>query len=1138
MVSPSPRSSPPPFTIPAIIVTLLIGISSGHAAQTANPGANPAVQLPSVTVTAQKEKANPIFGGNPLFDHTFADLAGGPLIEAIFWRHRYLTNHPQEDAVILKNVRARRLVSATTLYSRGGKIYASSNALGESVAVPGLVPADLHRADGLAQAAKFINDLRQTILNSPPPPGFVDLGFMLIRAEESGGYLAFRPATTTPEGLMALDAEKMVPGVDFTQVATRQSNSLRNAEASLSNFAQEEAANQRQKTAGAARQSQFQDFTRPSAELVSQAFAGLHDPAHAGLVPVALGETTFRGARVPCVVFDWDGVQYTYQPDRGTTARPLPKNPFTGLPYLCIQNGALMESVYFRATYSKEYPDRKAVVVPGDPAFAAFETDQNLGLFFPRFGYFSLAKNLVGLTDDQGALAEIRQRIVAREAQPGAGVDAIAEQMPGDDGDMQMRRAFLALQAAGVPCQLDETGPPSLNFIWEGATYAYRADQQIHAPDSVASSAPSASLAGPNIKLPTIEIANLPEPTVPDLEPEIPDLGKMQTANPNLSVAPEKAPPPTAKDKIVMMPPVVVAAARISKTPWRYVSLPGFEVLTRASDGDVKWDLNGIKHSLWIQNAIIPKEWLPELPVPCTVIIDNTDLSAIRTDQPHSQSIKFSAPSDPLAWGDLSGQVHSAVEPISTDGDTFAVNSNVFGVNTSGVTYDSINLDRLLRSTPPLPGWVISGLLGRDGLFRGGFLILAQRGGGGGGSDRNDLDSSIPDSESDYQSHPVPLSEASGPGTLWVSSAETQQLLQQLKRDKATPIPLLPLAEFFAETPPPAKDRALWESEAGLFLRWGLMGPGHEDPAMSQAFLALVSEARQEPVTEKLFTDCFGFGYGVMEDKLEAFLKTALASPTRVRGLKMPRSFSVPKLRVATADETGRMLGDWIRMQGETLRLRRSPSAPGFFDAAGEMLWRAYRDDNSLPDQSPPPEALSADQVRDPNLLAVYGLYERDAGRDAMAGEFLEAAVKANVVRPRAYQVLAELRLAAANAKPLGANGRISVQQAAAVLEPLQAALRFPASLELYDLMVDTWGRCDAKADSVSIKTLVTGAALFPRSTSLTFKAALLCARNGYRAQADELVRQGLVFAIDAGDQTRFQRLRSILEGSPVAGPK
>ena len=142
------------------------------------------------------------------------------------------------------------------------------------------------------------------------------------------------------------------------------------------------------------------------------------------------------------------------------------------------------------------------------------------------------------------------------------------------------------------------------------------------------------------------------------------------------------------------------------------------------------------------------------------------------------------------------------------------------------------------------------------------------------------------------------------------------------------------------------------------------------------------------------------------------------------------------------------------------------------------------------------------------------------------------------MVRPRAYQVLMELRYAEAIAKPAGANGRISGPQAASVLEPLKTALRYPPSLDLYNLMVDTWGRCDARVASGDIETVLAGAALFPRSTTLAFKAALVCARNSYRSQADELVRQGLVFATDAGDRNRFERLRSILEGSPTAGPK
>ncbi len=48
---------------------------------------------------------------------------------------------------------------------------------------------------------------------------------------------------------------------------------------------------------------------------------------------------------------------------------------------------------------------------------------------------------------------------------------------------------------------------------------------------------------------------------------------------------------------------------------------------------DVEWDLDGIKLMAFGFNkrSFLGARWLLELPVPCTVIIDNTDLATIRT---------------------------------------------------------------------------------------------------------------------------------------------------------------------------------------------------------------------------------------------------------------------------------------------------------------------------------------------------------------------------------------------------------------------------------------------------------------------------------------------------------------------------
>jgi len=51
----------------------------------------------------------------------------------------------------------------------------------------------------------------------------------------------------------------------------------------------------------------------------------------------------------------------------------------------------------------------------------------------------------------------------------------------GDDAGLQLRRAFLAFQAAGLPCQMSEQAEPSLTFTLNGVAYVYGPDQPVHA---------------------------------------------------------------------------------------------------------------------------------------------------------------------------------------------------------------------------------------------------------------------------------------------------------------------------------------------------------------------------------------------------------------------------------------------------------------------------------------------------------------------------------------------------------------------------------------------------------------------------------------------------------------------------------
>jgi len=463
-----------------------------------NPSPAPPVQLPPYDVSAPRELGPNIDSGieklNHLFDGPFPSLRSGALIEAILWRHRYLGEHPEEKAVIITTEKGERIRSATTVYTRGGKVFASSNALGENQRIPGLVAADLNSPDGLARAKKFIVDTRQSYAGAKFNPSneaaFGDaevptatLGSLMVRAEETGDYRILAMLAGQPTTFDKGSDPFAVPGA---QRARNFGNNL-------------------------LKMGMVQAFAEPSSEILSWTYQALRSPKRAGIVPVAISWIDVNGSTVTispigrstdragvlqpldipsdkkhplrhleALVFDWDGVQYLYQPDVGTQAKPLPVNPLTGLPYLCIRNGALMECAYFCATYAKNHPGEKAVLLADAPSLAAYQAGEKLGLFIPALGRFTLPKEYLDAIGDPAALTQLRDQLIAMQTQQKAKADVIPEKIAGDDADMQIRRAYLAFQAGGIPCHLvEEGGAPSLDFTWDGVTYVYGSDQQV-----------------------------------------------------------------------------------------------------------------------------------------------------------------------------------------------------------------------------------------------------------------------------------------------------------------------------------------------------------------------------------------------------------------------------------------------------------------------------------------------------------------------------------------------------------------------------------------------------------------------------------------------------------------------------------
>ena len=577
----------------------------------------------------------------------------------------------------------------------------------------------------------------------------------------------------------------------------------------------------------------------------------------------------------------------------------------------------------------------------------------------------------------------------------------------------------------------------------------------------------------------------------------------------------------TANGEVFVLPPLVVSALRIDRNPWRYAKVEGFEILTRADNLETYEVLEALQRGEALEDHVIPPQWRAAPAVPYTVIVDNADLPTVATGRTRTNPIQLDLPADALAWHEYEKSTRvTSVTFSAGDRDTFAINRNIYGHAVGGLN-GTVTLEKLVRSTPPLPGWLMVGLVGRNsGVFRESFFVNTED-----------------------------ASDVIGPGLLWVSPSETKRLLQEIgKYGPRTTVQLLPLDELFTEAPPPPAKLALWESEAALLVHWALFGPGHAGPGYA-ALVALVERARSAPVTEAMFVECFGMTYRKMRAVLAAYLVQQLPAVTHVKvALRIPLTTSY--FKPATSDQIGRILGDWLRMRAAFVQERDPLLSRQLLTAANRVMERAYRDDNGLPPDVNPahagtesrsalpsnagpmvtlsPMVIAANRIRDPLLLAVYGLYEHQSGAIEQARELLEKAAKAHTPRPEAFRVLAGLRYDEAVAHPAGAERKLNIRQVTSVLEPLRVCLERTPGSNAYLLFIDAWEHCDTPPSRDDMAVVSEAVRRFPRNALLVFRAARLSAGAGYAADARAFLEQGLPFASDQA-RTAFGQLRSSL---------
>lgn len=549
---------------------------------------------------------------------------------------------------------------------------------------------------------------------------------------------------------------------------------------------------------------------------------------------------------------------------------------------------------------------------------------------------------------------------------------------------------------------------------------------------------------------------------------------------------------PAEGGKVVELPALMVSDSQ-NPLEWRYAAAPGLEVLSLCPDATTREFITQFSELRQSLQLILPLELQVDESVPMVHLLGETNMGDrlkqdVQVEMFHGQDTAKAADVDPNFMGRGSAQPRVHVLPnlrlMDTDAYTIFALLDDDQVRHGQLTFTDDYVGFLLQKrTPPLPTWFILGTL-------------------------REFDSLT------FGTKSVEIAPF-----VWISDDASAAVR---KTPAALAAALLPMEELLVSAhapagPPEAVEayRKTWMAQAGLFTRWALDG---RSPSERKAYFQFVDQASRGPVTESMVEDTFGLTYAALRDRLTHYLPTALDKTARLRLTNAP---AIPelKLRPATAAESARIKGDWERMETGFVKKTYPALSGKYLAQARRTLHRAY-------DMG----------ERDPQLLAAMGLTECDAGDDAAALPFLDAAVQAQVVRPRAYYELARILYARERAKPAGPKDKLSSAQTTAVVEPLLAAQRQEPRLpEADELFAELWFHSEATPLPSDLAQLNEDTRFFPKNYVLSYETALLDAQAGDWPSAHELVDRALRTSASPVVREQFVKLQAILPPEPSA---
>lgn len=572
---------------------------------------------------------------------------------------------------------------------------------------------------------------------------------------------------------------------------------------------------------------------------------------------------------------------------------------------------------------------------------------------------------------------------------------------------------------------------------------------------------------------------------------------------------------PVAEGPVIELPKFVVTDSRELPPPesWRYATIPGFEILSSASDRTTKRLVRDFQMFREALDIIWPMPAKMNTPVALILCSKGPQFGPFLPDKLKSGpetatvSVSLKGHNQSAIVIDLASSV---INLTSLDMDVTNTSSGVdptqFSVEHNKQLYREYVRYLLSKSEPRLPAWFEEGMaqIIMAMQFTPGWIEFGKV------EDPNTVSAAAgmvaqanaSMAQAASAAGDDPTSDAS---VLAGAPAEDRDFNAALQRRA-----LMSMDKLFAvshEAPEAANPLGnnTWAKQCYAFVHMCLYG---EQGKWRKPFSEFLFRSTQQPVTEALFKECFKMSYKDMTMQLRGYIQFTSYKSLIVRA-KDHHDFlkaSDVTLRDATPAEVGRIKG-------------RAMILAGHIDAARTELIAPY-----------------IRGERDPQLLAALGEIERMGNKDDRARKFLAAAVAGKTTDPEAYLTLARYRFADAEAAATAAKKPFSLEQVQEIGQLLVAARRLPpASPATYELFADTWAHCVARPQRQEITILVEGVQLFPRDLRLVYVTAALAGDAGMADTALSLVEHGLKVAADPATKARFEHLKTVLPPVPAA---